>query len=42
VHGDINAAITREKSMKRWLRKWKIAAIEKQNKSWRDLYFQII
>ncbi len=42
AHGDIYAAITREKSTKRWLRKWKIAAIEKDNKNWRDLYFNLI
>ncbi len=42
VHGDIHAALKREKSMKRWLRRWKIEAIEKQNKTWQDLYFQII
>ncbi len=33
----IRAAIQREKTMKHWLRAWKIALIEKQNPAWRDL-----
>jgi putative endonuclease len=31
-------AITREKKMKKWLRKWKIELIEQFNPDWRDLY----
>jgi len=34
----IGAAIQREKTMKRWLRKWKIDLIEKHNPNWMDLY----
>ena len=35
--GDIRAAIAREKQIKGWLRKKKIALIEAMNPSWRDL-----
>jgi putative endonuclease len=38
VHEDIREAITREKQMKKWLRKWKIELIEKTNPQWCDLY----
>jgi putative endonuclease len=31
-------AIAREKSMKCWLRRWKIALIEARNPEWTDLY----
>lgn len=31
-------AITREKQLKRWRRKWKIELIEKENYVWRDLF----
>ena len=34
----IEAAICREKSMKKWLRKWKLDLIEKFNPNWDDLY----
>ncbi|MBG6208367.1 putative endonuclease [Labrenzia sp. EL_126] len=33
-----DAAIPREKRLKRWPRDWKIQAIEKHNPEWRDLY----
>jgi len=36
---DIHAAIRREKAIKKWRRKYKIAAIESMNPDWRDLYF---
>ena len=35
---DVNAAIAREKQLKKWKRQWKINAIEKFNPEWRDLY----
>lgn len=35
---NIQDAIQREKSLKRWYRKWKIDLIEKMNPDWRDLY----
>ncbi len=35
---DIISAITREKQIKKWYRKWKIELIEKGNPDWKDLY----
>ena len=35
------AAIVREKQIKRWLRAWKTELIEKDNPEWRDLYDEI-
>lgn len=37
-HEDIEQAILREKKIKRWRRKWKLALIEKDNPEWKDLY----
>jgi putative endonuclease len=37
-HDDIQSAIQREKSMKRWLRAWKTRTIMATNPEWRDLY----
>jgi putative endonuclease len=36
-YGDIRVAIAREKQIKGWLRKRKIALIESMNPSWKDL-----
>jgi putative endonuclease len=36
------AAISREKELKRWQRKWKLALIERFNPAWIDLYHTII
>jgi putative endonuclease len=41
-HGDINAAIQREKSLKRWPRDWKANLIERENPHWKDLYPSLI
>ena len=41
-HGSIDAAIHREKRLKEWKRKWKLALIEKFNPSWEDLYEGIL
>ncbi|MDD9875633.1 MAG: GIY-YIG nuclease family protein [Gammaproteobacteria bacterium] len=41
-YDDMYAAITREKRIKGWKRKWKLALIEKQNPEWRDLYDDIM
>ena len=38
---DIYSAISREKQLKHWRRKWKLQLIEQNNSSWRDLYFDI-
>ena len=39
---DIESAITREKQLKKWNRKWKLDLIEKSNPTWEDLYNKII
>lgn len=41
VYEDILEAIAREKQLKKWSRRWKIALIERANPEWRDLYPQI-
>ncbi len=42
VHAEFHAAmpdaILREKQIKKWNRLWKIALIERDNPTWRDLY----
>jgi putative endonuclease len=38
---DIEAAILREKRLKKWNRAWKIQLIEELNPNWDDLYPQI-
>ncbi len=37
-----NAAIQREKNLKKWKRDWKLKLIEKVNPDWNDLYEQIV
>lgn len=37
THDEIDAAITREKRLKRWKRDWKDKLIEDQNPNWEDL-----
>ena len=37
----MEAAIRREKQLKKWNRIWKIALIEKMNQNWNDLHDQI-
>ena len=34
---DVNAALTREKQLKKWKRAWKLELIEKMNPEWNDL-----
>ena len=41
-HVDMNVAIEREKSLKKWKRVWKVALIEEQNPEWRDLYESLL
>jgi putative endonuclease len=36
-HATMEAAITREKQIKKWLRVWKLELIERDNLGWRDL-----
>ena len=38
---NVNSAISREKVLKKWERKWKLELIEKENPEWRDLYFEL-
>ena len=38
---DFNVAVTREKQLKKWNRKWKLELIEKFNPLWRDLYYDV-
>ena len=42
VHQEMNAAITREKQIKKWDRAWKLELIEKENPAWKDLYESIV
>ena len=41
AHDTAEAAIAREKRIKRWRRAWKIALIEESNPEWRDLFDEI-
>lgn len=41
-HASMNAAILREKQLKKWKRSWKNRIIEEINPKWNDLYWQII
>lgn len=41
-HETMESAIAKEKAMKKWLRKWKLATIEKTNPNWQDLWPEII
>ncbi len=38
---DINAAMQREKQIKKWNRKWKLKLIEKNNPHWKDLITEL-
>jgi putative endonuclease len=42
LHQTMDAAILREKQMKKWNRVWKIKLIEEFNPEWNDLYSKII
>jgi len=37
-HATMEAAITREKQLKKWNRAWKIELIEAENPQWKDLF----
>jgi len=41
-HETIESAIHKEKTMKKWLRKWKVSAIEVRNPNWIDLWDEIV
>ena len=40
--GEIDTAIQREKTMKKWPRDWKINLIERENPHWEDLYPRLL
>jgi len=42
LHENMESAITREKRLKNWKRKWKIELIASSNLEWADLYNTII
>jgi len=42
LHESMEAAITREKQLKKWNRAWKLGLIEERNPEWRDLYDDIV
>jgi putative endonuclease len=39
---DVNAAIAREKQLKRWKRAWKLKIIEEFNPNWEDLHNKLL
>jgi putative endonuclease len=41
LHGEMLAAIAREKQLKKWNRAWKICLIEDHNPGWKDLWNEI-
>ena len=41
VFQDKEAALKKEKQLKKWHRKWKLELIEKSNPEWEDLYDKI-
>jgi len=41
IHEVIESALSREKQIKKWKRKWKLELIEKHNPEWNDLYENI-
>jgi putative endonuclease len=41
IHDTREAALLRERQIKKWNRKWKLELIEKNNSDWRDLYPEI-
>ena len=41
THTDVDAAIQREKRIKKWRRRWKDELIEATNPDWRDLWWEI-
>jgi putative endonuclease len=42
LHDNMNAAISREKQIKKWNRAWKLRVIEQQNPDWEDLWSRIL
>ena len=42
AHDTMASAITREKQIKEWKRRWKLELIERMNPGWRDPYADIV
>ncbi|GBE35322.1 hypothetical protein BMS3Bbin06_01860 [bacterium BMS3Bbin06] len=42
THETPEAAILREKQIKKWERKWKLRLIEEKNPEWKDLYENLL
>jgi putative endonuclease len=42
LHESMESALTREKRLKNWKRKWKLELIETRNPKWLDLYNMIV
>ncbi len=42
LHSTMESAISREKAMKEWKRRWKLDLIERENPQWNDLYKDLI
>ena len=42
LHSSMESAITREKAIKEWKRRWKLELIEGINPGWRDLYYELL
>ena len=42
LHATMDAAITRERQLKKWNRAWKVRLIEDVNPSWRDLWGDVV
>jgi putative endonuclease len=42
IHATMESAIAREKAIKKWRRKWKLALIEALNPGWKDLYHELV
>ena len=42
LHDSMESALTREKRLKNWKRKWKLELIEDRNPNWLDLYNMIV
>jgi putative endonuclease len=42
LHASMQAAIVREKRLKKWNRVWKLRLIEERNPEWQDLWPEIV
>ena len=42
LHGSMDAAILREKQIKKWNRAWKLRLIQEANPRWNDLWCDIV